>query len=373
MHRHALYHHQKFSDSSRRWSWLKIACALLGTQALLVGMSSEQQHQWPLWRTLHFFPLLLTFSNTITLVRASKRGFAFVGDTHVPDNHLLSSANSPLNWYYNWGPYLNSDLISTDTLEFVPMIHGIDATQDSHTETVIRHLPQSSTHLLSFNEPGGTKESSGSEIDPKDAASEYMNYVVPFRNGTKGGRKWEISHPSTTGSPKGLDWLRDFNTSCFEIDAQNGCPADFVAVHWYGAFDGLAAWIARLDAFYNGNSDGQTPLKLWVTELGLPQQSAEDTIGMMEQALPYLDGLDYIERYAWFGAFRTGDANEWTGNGVALFDSNGGLTKLGALYMGDSFQQGQKGPGNHAEPGLQVGVSLLVALSICSVVVLICS
>lgn len=69
---------------------------------------------------------------------------------------------------------------------------------------------------------------------------------------------------------------------------------------------------------------------------------------MMNQTLPYLDKLEYVEKYAWFGAFRPNDANEWTGDGVALFNGDGGLTKVGALYMGgdeNDFKEGQQGEG----------------------------
>lgn len=296
----------------------------------------------------------------------SKRGFAFIGDSHAPDNKLLSSDSSPLVWYYNWSPYPNTDLIPTGSLEFIPMIHGIDATEDSTTEGVIRGLDKSSTHLLSFNEPDGTTGSGGSSISPEDAAKAYIDYVVPFRNGSKGGRNWKISHPSTTGSPNGLEWLRSFNSSCYDIDSENGCPTDFVAVHWYGAFDGLAGWLGTLDEFYNANSTNDANLKLWVTEMGLPQESADATVAMMNQTLPYLDSLDYVERYAWFGAFRTDDANEWTGDGVALYDDDGGLTELGALYMGDGFKEGQKGEGSGAGM-LSVNLAAVLAMGLVSV------
>ncbi|KAJ4346252.1 hypothetical protein N0V95_005568 [Ascochyta clinopodiicola] len=297
-----------------------------------------------------------------TQAQDSKRGFAFIGDSHAPDNKLLSSDSSPLAWYYNWSPYPNTNLIPTGSLEFVPMIHGIDATQDERTEGVIRGLDKSSTHLLSFNEPDGTTGSGGSSISPEDAAKAYIDYVVPFRNGSKGGRNWKISHPSTTGSPNGLEWLRSFNSSCYDIDPKNGCPADFVAVHWYGAFAGLAEWLGTLDEFYNANSTNDSNLKLWVTEMGLPQQSADATVGMMNQTLPYLDSLEYVERYAWFGAFRADDANEWTGDGVALFDDDGGLTELGALYMGNGFKKGQKGEGEDSAANMRsVNLAAVVA------------
>jgi hypothetical protein len=301
-----------------------------------------------------------------TQAQESKRGFAFIGDTHAPDNKLLSSDNSPLAWYYNWGPYPNTDLIPTGSLEFVPMIHGIEATEESQTEQVIGGLDKSSTHLLSFNEPDGTTDSGGSSISPEDAARAYIDYVVPYRNGSKGGRNWKISHPSTTGSGNGLEWLRSFNSSCYDIDPENGCPTDFIAVHWYGDFGGLASWLGTLDEFYNANSTNNSNLKIWITEMGLPQQSADATVEMMNQTLPYLDNLDYVERYAWFGAFRTDDANEWTGDGVALFDDDGGLTELGALYMGNDFKEGQKGEGSSAGM-LNVNLAVVVAMGLMAV------
>jgi hypothetical protein len=303
-------------------------------------------------------PLLALFA-VPSAAQTSKKGFAFIGDKHAPDNKLLSASNSPLNWYYNWSPYPNSDLLP-DRLEFVPMIHGIDSTQTPQTEKVISSLAQSSTHLLSFNEPDGTTGSGGSAIKPEDAAKAYIDYVVPFRDGKSGGgRKWKISWPATTGSPNGLTWLRSFNESCHKLDEKNGCPADFIAAHWYGAFDGLSSWLGTLNEFYNTNGTRNDALKIWITEMALPQQSAENTVQMMNQTLPYLDKLEYVERYSWFGAFRSKDANQWTGDGVALFDNGGGLTELGAVYLGSGFKEGQKGE----SAGSVVGRNLWMAVA----------
>ncbi|KAF1914768.1 glycosyl hydrolase catalytic core-domain-containing protein [Ampelomyces quisqualis] len=329
-------------------------------------MSSSIEAQSRHRRQIPHVAIWLALLTSTAFAQDSKRGFAYTGDTHATDNRLLSS-NSPLEWYYNWSPYPNTNLIPSDSLEFVPMIHGIDATQSPRTEQVIKELPKSSTHLLSFNEPDGTTGSGGSSIKPADAAKAYIDYVVPFRSGQSGGRSWKISHPSTTGSPNGLEWLRSFNESCYEIDPQSGCPTDFVSAHWYGAFDGMADWLGTLDEFYNANATRNEPVKIWVTEMGLPQQSAEATVQMMNQTLPYLDKLEYVEKYAWFGAFRTDDANEWTGDGVALFDGDGGLTDLGALYMGQGYVVGQKGEGQEdGAAGVKVRMWMMAALAVCA-------
>lgn len=331
-------------------------------------MSSYTEIQSRYRRRIPHAVICLALLTTPSLAQDSKRGFAYIGDTHTTDNRLLS-INSPLAWYYNWSPYPNTNLIPSDALDFVPMIHGLDATQDSRTEPVIKALPQSSTHLLSFNEPDGTTGSGGSSIEPADAAKAYIDYVVPFRLGKSGGRNWKISHPSTTGSPNGLEWLRKFNESCYKIDSENGCPTDFIAAHWYGNFDGLSAWLGTLDEFYNTNTTRNDPVKIWVTELGLPQQSAVATVEMMNKTLPYLDGLEYVEKYAWFGAFRTDEANAWTGDGVALFDGEGGLTELGQVYLGQGYSVGQKGEGvEDGAAGVRVSVYMMAALVGCAAV-----
>jgi hypothetical protein len=292
----------------------------------------------------------------------SKRGFAYVGNSHTPDNSLLQADKSPLTWYYNWSPYPNRDQIAPENLEFVPLIHGIDGAEDSQTARALNNLPDSSNHILTFNEPDGEKDTGGSSISPEDAARAYIDHILPYREGKNGDRKWYISHPSTTGSPTGLGWLREFNSSCYEIDSENGCPTDFIAAHWYGAFDGLTSWLGTLDDFYNGNrSDKEPKLRVWLTEMALPQADERATVAMMNRSLGYLDELEYVERYAWFGAFRTDDANEWTGDGVALFDDDGGLTELGALYLGgegNGFAEGQKGEGGAAGLCVHAGVLL---------------
>lgn len=69
----------------------------------------------------------------------------------------------------------------------------------------------------------------------------------------------------------------------------------------------------------------------------------------MNTTLPFLDGLDYIGRYSWFGIFREENANAWTGSGVSLLDNSGDLTELGAIYLGPPFTQGLSAGSGSAE------------------------
>lgn len=266
----------------------------------------------------------------------SKRGLAYLGDTHASDNALLLSANSSLAWYYTWS---TTPVTSITTLPFLPLLHGLD--DASAGVSALAALPASSTHLLTFNEPDGTTSSGGSAIAPSDAARAYIEHVAPLR--TNATRAWNVSHPATTGSDAGLAWLRAFNASCWAVDPEGGCPLDFVAVHWYGDSAGLAAWVGTLREFYSDDAD----LEFWITEMALPGAGVGETVAMMNESMVYLDGLDYVAGYAWYGADRRSSSwDGYTGGGVALFDGSGALTEVGALYLGgeeEGFKKGMTG------------------------------
>ncbi|KAI0537471.1 glycosyl hydrolase catalytic core-domain-containing protein [Xylaria digitata] len=276
---------------------------------------------------------------------ASKRGMSYIGDadSHDADYDILLSSGSPINWYFTWSPITAPAGIFPDgtesRVEFVPALPAIDNLDDNID--VLDRVPSSSKHLFTFNEPDGTTNSGGSNISPDDAAKAYIEKIVPLRD------RFQISHPSVTGSQRGLEWLNDFNSSCWEINSDNGCPADFVTAHWYGEFAGLSSWLDQLTEWYSHSGSGlEKDLKVWVKELGLPQADQDTTFAMMNQTLPYLDQLEYVEKYAWFGTFRPKEANEWTGDGLALFQSDGGLSELGSYYLGgeaNGFKVGQQG------------------------------
>lgn len=279
----------------------------------------------------------------------SKRGLAYLGDTHTSDENLLLSTNSAIDWYYTWSAY---PVAGNDALPFVPLIHGLDdaAATTGNLADTLNSLPASSTHLLTFNEPDGTTSSGGSAIQPSAAARAYLDDIVPLRTRTSARRSWHISHPATTGSASGLAWLQDFNASCWALNPTSGCPTDFVALHWYGDFAGLAAWLGTLRAFYAANaSSGATAddMPFWITEMALPQADADQTVDMLNQSISYLDSLDYVAAYAWYGADRKGGSwAGYTGGNVAMFSSGGKLTDVGALYLGGKdagFKAGMTG------------------------------
>lgn len=173
-------------------------------------------------QTRSFLPLVLLLASLYTSASGqvqSKRGLAYSGNTHSTDNSLLTSAQSLISWYYTWS--LNPTRAVNASTTFVPLVHAVSDARNSKLQSILNDLPASSNRLLTFNEPDGTTDSGGSSISPEDAARAYIDYIVPLRTST--ARAWNISHPSVTGSGRGLDWLRSFNETCFKLDSK-GCP-----------------------------------------------------------------------------------------------------------------------------------------------------
>jgi len=79
-------------------------------------------------------------------------------------------------------------------------------------------------------------------------------------------------------------------------------------------------------------------LPIWITEFAVGDWKAksvdenrhkpETVLRFMEGVLPMLDKLDFVERYAWFPAKATSGPL----GTCALFDGEGGLTRLGECY-----------------------------------------
>jgi len=82
-------------------------------------------------------------------------------------------------------------------------------------------------------------------------------------------------------------------------------------------------------------------------------------MNFFNESLEYLDRLDYIERYAWFGGFRDSDSN--VGPNGAMLDDDGTINELGALYLGGG--EGSKAADvSLGIKGIEAGGSLLYVM-----------
>jgi len=177
-----------------------------------------------------------------TFQRSSKRGLIFVPSTKYPsDNQIWVEPGSDLTWYYNYGvqpspAYSNQ---TQDDFEFVPMLFDTtDTTFLSEVQTLVKG-GRNISHVMAFNEPDGTSSTGGTNIQPSDAATIWIKEVEPLRKmGIQTGA------PAVTGGSGGFTWLQQFFDSC--ASQGTNCTADFIPVHWYGNFQGLADHIGQL-------------------------------------------------------------------------------------------------------------------------------
>jgi hypothetical protein len=262
--------------------------------------------------------LYLLFLTCFTQARSSsKRGLIYVYPSNQDEDYaLFTSPKTSLSWYYNYSP--PPSLSAGSRLSFVPMTY--DATDFNSSIASIQALPNV-THLLTFNEPDNSVQSA---LSPKSAAEMYINSILPLRSAPY---NLKISLPATTGSGRGFQWLSDFNQSCYQLAPNQGCVADFLAAHSYFDFLEMASWLETLHTAYPA-------LPIWLTEFALPKEDVKTTLHFLNRSLVYLDQLEYVHRYAWYGAFRTWDGNAYMGPNVAIINSAGRLTEVGAQYLG---------------------------------------
>jgi hypothetical protein len=148
-------------------------------------------------------------------------------------------------------------------------------------------------------------------MNVSQAVTAYQNYIQPFAG------KAKLGAPAVTnqGPPGGLTYLEYFIGNC------TNCTIDFINLHWYAntyAFTYLQSYIEMAYA--------QFGLPIYLTEFGYDYSAGTPTDaqvqGFLEQALPWLDAVPYVVRYAYF----------FDGPGY-LINSNGtALSAQGVIY-----------------------------------------
>jgi len=250
-----------------------------------------------------------------TFQTSTKRGLVDIASTADTDIERILE-NSDITWYYNYGanPSLDSQ---NPNLTFVPMAFDV-ATSNTPFSTTIRNLIDGGTpvpFVLSYNEPDQSLDVGGSDISPSEAATFWKSQLQGLR-----ALGVQVGGPAVSGSPEGFTWLANFFDAC-----NGGCTPDFMVVHWYGDFEGLASDIGQMRGTYPN-------LTIWITEYGFPNQDLNDTQSFFNQSAAYFDRLSYVTHYSYFGSFRSDKSN--IGPNVAMLDSDGQLTSIGSWYNG---------------------------------------
>ncbi|HSU49055.1 MAG TPA: glycosyl hydrolase, partial [Segetibacter sp.] len=217
------------------------------------------------------------------------------------------------SWFYNW----NNNSTSTPTHEYVPMAWGASATSPAVISQIM--AKKKTTHVLGFNESDNCNDQSGQYnnlCQPAVAVAYYENLMsLGVRLGTPAPRE---------EGPTG--WLKEFARIAKEKDVR----FDFVAFHWYDwgsnpastpnatpeqIFTRFKAYLQNVYNIYH--------LPLWITEFNAnPNRPNATQEVFLQLAIPYLESLDYVERYAYY------QPNSKVGD---YYDANGNITNIGTL------------------------------------------
>ncbi|KAJ6256915.1 hypothetical protein Dda_7798 [Drechslerella dactyloides] len=275
-----------------------------------------------------------------------KRGLVYVPDKENPkpqDDKVWVQAGSPLTWYYNYETKPTRSLEGGATpLEFVPMLWG------DYDNTLIKDVDEllakgyKIEYVLGFNEPDNPANSGtgGSGVPPESAAARWKQSIEPL---AKKGIK--LGAPGVTGAPSGLEWLKAFMAAC------KNCTFDFIPLHWYGNFDGLASHLGTYSAAFPNQT-------FWFTEVAFNHQPVEPSQEFFNLTMEYFDRMESVGRYTWFGSFRSDVSN--VGPNAALLDKNGGLTYIGAWYLNKNSRDAASVTGSDASRARVAGVSLSI-------------
>lgn len=205
------------------------------------------------------------------------------------------------SWRYKW----NHTEVSSVNWEFAPMSWGHGTTTDTAIQGFIDKY--GSPYIMSFNEPDDCDAQSGQwgfAGSPKlcvvdEAVRLHKNFMkTGMRIVSPGGRE---------EAPFG--WIKEFYNKSTAQDIR----IDVIAVHWYDWGSNPAAnpnptalqVFTRFKAYLT-NVHNLYGLPIWITEFNAnPARSQAINAGFLALALPYLESLEYIERYNWF-PFNTG-------------------------------------------------------------------
>ncbi|RYP89287.1 hypothetical protein DL769_000121 [Monosporascus sp. CRB-8-3] len=264
-----------------------------------------------------------------------KRGLVFVPDPRWPEDAAIwtSQPGSPLTWYYNYEREPSTEFagLPQEDFEFVPMLWGAPEDEDdaSFRESVEAQIDagRDIRHVLAFNEPDGPQgQSGGSAVDPATAARVWIRNFEPLAE-----RGVKLGLPACTGGWGGIPWLQQFLGNCSELVSSGGeernCTYDFVNIHWYGNFEGLASHMGSYSAAFPN-------ITQWITEYNFDSQDLPSTQEFFNMSSEYFDRMDSVGRYSYFGSFRSEASN--VGPNAVMLSNDGQLTDIGSWYLGGS-------------------------------------
>ena len=220
---------------------------------------------------------------------------------------------SGASWYYNWGAS-PSGIATPAGVSFVPMIWG----SADVTAATLDEVKTEGNVLLGFNEPDLSSQANMSVTQALDLWPQLM------ATGMTLGSPAVADDAATPGG-----WLDQFMTGA----KARGYRVNFITVHWYGGDFSTGPAVQQLQSYLQAIYD-RYHLPIWVTEFALANYGATVTFpteaqqaAFLTAAASMLDGLPYVQRYAWF-ALPTSAGSGTTG----LFNPGPAVTEVGRAF-----------------------------------------
>ncbi len=240
---------------------------------------------------------------------SAKKGIGLA--TNNPDwSRLLQQLRA--RWFYNWNNRLPGK--KPAGMDFVPMIWTYKGKEEAVKKSGKAAKDAGIKELLGFNEPDQEKQA---DMTVEDALAAWP---VLERTGLRLGSPGCV-HPDK-------EWMKAFMKG---VETRK-LRVDFVCVHSYGGTD-TDALVRRLEQVHQ-----LFRKPIWITEFAVGDWKAETVaenrykedaiLRFMEEVIPRLNRLDFLERYAWYSSKPD---NKALGTS-ALFDAEGKLTRLGECY-----------------------------------------
>ncbi len=223
-----------------------------------------------------------------------------------------SLAASGASWFYNWGAS-PAGLASPPGVAYVPMIWGAA----NVTSATLAQVKSEGNVLLGFNEPDLASQSN------MTAAQALSLWPQLEATGMTLGSPAVAADGNVAGS-----WLDQFMSGA----AARGYRVDFITLHWYGSDFSTGPAVSQLKSYLQAVYD-RYHKPIWLTEFGLANfgtgqfPAGAQQAAFVTAATTMLDGLPYLQRYAWFAL----PANSTDGS-LGLFTSSGAVTSTGRAF-----------------------------------------
>ncbi|MEV6736426.1 glycoside hydrolase family protein [Streptomyces sp. NPDC051104] len=249
-----------------------------------------------------------TAASDTTAAAVKKRGVSAWNFTGVTQD----LADSKVGWFYTWSSG-RQQITAPAGVEFVPMIWG----PGSVTDAELNQAKQQGSTLLAFNEPDMAGQA--------DMTVQQALDLWPRLQSTG----LRLGAPAVaTGANVAGGWLDRF----LQGAAARGYRVDFIPLHWYGADFDTANAVGQFWTYVQSVHERYNK-PIWVTEYALTDFSSStpkyptqaQQAAFVKQSTDLLQGLSYVERYAWFTLSTS------RGDGTGLYNGTT-ATQAGAAY-----------------------------------------